>query len=61
VLLRKLIGGDPHADSQDPPYPAMRVDGRRMPLNLDASESSGPPLSEDQLRVIQDWILEGAP
>lgn len=61
VLLRKLIGGSPQADSQDPPYPAMRVDGRRMPLNLDATESSGTPLSEDQLRIIQDWILEGAP
>ena len=61
VLLRKLIGGSPQADSQDPPYPAMRVDGRRMPLNLDAAESSGTPLSDDSLRVIQDWIAAGAP
>jgi hypothetical protein len=61
VLLRKLIGGNPAADSQDPPYPAMRVDGRRMPINPDASESSAPPLSDDQLHVVQDWIAAGAP
>ena len=61
VLLRKLIGGSPAGDSQDPPYPAMRVDGRRMPLLLDDAESSGPPLSDDQLRVVQDWIAAGAP
>jgi hypothetical protein len=61
VLLRKLIGGSPAGDSRDPPYPAMRVDGRRMPLLLDDAESSGPPLSDDQLRVVQDWIVAGAP
>lgn len=61
VLLRKLIGGSPQADSQDPPYPAMRVDGRRMPLLLDAAESSGTPLPEGQLRTVQDWIAAGAP
>lgn len=61
VLLRKLIGGSPAADSQDPPYPAMRVDGRRMPLLLDAAESSGPPFTDEQLRVVQDWIAAGAP
>ncbi len=60
VLLRKLIGGNPAADSMDPPYPAMRVDGRRMPLLLDAAESAGDPLPDEQLRVIQDWIAEGA-
>lgn len=61
VLLRKLIGGSPAGDSQDPPYPAMRVDGRRMPLLLDAAESSGPPFSDDDLLKVQDWILSGAP
>ena len=61
VLLRKLIGGNPAADSQDPPYPAMRVDGRRMPIVPDAAESSGTPLSDDQLRIVQDWIAAGAP
>jgi hypothetical protein len=61
VLLRKLIGGDPNADSKDPPYPNMRVDGRRMPLLLDAAESSGPPLTDDQLHTVQDWIAAGAP
>lgn len=58
VLLRKLIGGSPAADSQDPPYPALRVDGRRMPINLD--ESPKEPLPESQLRIVQDWIAEGA-
>jgi hypothetical protein len=61
VLLRKLIGGNPAADSQDPPYPALRVDGRRMPLNLDDAESSGTPFTDDQLRIVQDWIAAGAP
>ena len=61
VLLRKLIGGNPQADSKDPPYPNMRVDGRRMPLLLDAAESAGDPLPDDQLRTIQDWIAAGAP
>jgi hypothetical protein len=61
VLLRKLIGGSPQGDSQDPPYPNMRVDGRRMPLNLDDAESSGTPFTDDQLRIVQDWIASGAP
>jgi hypothetical protein len=60
VLLRKLIGGSPQGDSKDPPYPAMRVDGRRMPLLLDDAESSGPPLPEGQVRTVQDWIAAGA-
>ncbi len=61
VLLRKLIGGDPHADSKDPPYPAMRVDGRRMPIPLDESQPALPPLSDDELRLVSDWIAAGAP
>jgi hypothetical protein len=61
VLLRKLIGGNPAADAQDPPYPSMRVDGRRMPLLLDAAESSGPPLADADLRTVQAWIEAGAP
>jgi len=60
VLLRKLIGGSPQGDSKDPPYPSLRVDGRRMPLLLDDAESSGPPLPEGQLRTVQDWIAAGA-
>jgi hypothetical protein len=39
----------------------MRVDGRRMPILLDAAESSGPPLDDDQLRTVQQWIEAGAP
>jgi hypothetical protein len=61
VLLRKLLGGDPLADTKDPPYPNMRVDGRRMPLLLDPAESAGDPLPDDELRTIQDWIAAGAP
>jgi hypothetical protein len=61
VLLRKLLGGSPTADSQDPPYPSMRVDGRRMPIPLDESQPATETLSGDELRMIQDWILAGAP
>jgi hypothetical protein len=66
VLLRKLLGGDPHADSLDtidgtPLYPAMGVDGRRMPIPLDESAPVGPPLSDDAIRRVQNWIDEGAP
>jgi hypothetical protein len=57
--LRKLIGGSPQADSMDPPYPAMRVDGRRMPINLD--ESPKDPLPDEELRTVQEWIEAGAP
>ncbi|HXU70114.1 MAG TPA: hypothetical protein VN947_12345 [Polyangia bacterium] len=62
VLLRKLIGGDPLADSIDAGlYPSMRVDGRRMPIPLDESQPALPPLSDDELRTVQDWIAAGAP
>ncbi len=61
VLLRKLIGGSPQADSIDPPYPSMRVDGRRMPIPLDEAQPALPPLSDDELRLVQDWIAAGAP
>ena len=60
VLLRKLIGGDPLADSHDPPYPAMGVDGRRMPISLDETMSV-PPLDIATLRRLQTWIDGGAP
>jgi hypothetical protein len=61
VLLRKLIGGDPHADSLDPPYPDLAVDGRRMPIPLDESLPAADALGDDELRQIQDWIAAGAP
>jgi hypothetical protein len=32
-----------------------------MPLNLDDAESSGTPFTDDQLRIVQDWIAAGAP
>jgi hypothetical protein len=59
VLLRKLIGGNPQASSTDPPYPNMRVDGQRMPVNLDGSAAA--PLASDALRLIESWIDSGAP
>lgn len=58
VLLRKLIGGDRHAATADPPYPDMRVDGRRMPLEPDGS--AGEPFDEAALRTVERWIAEGA-
>jgi hypothetical protein len=39
----------------------MRVDGRRMPDGPEANESAGTPFSDDQLRIVQDWIAAGAP
>jgi hypothetical protein len=32
VLLRKLLGGNPHADSSDPATANLGIPGRRMPL-----------------------------
>jgi len=61
VLLRKLLGGNPQADSRDPPTPNMRVDGRRMPIPLDESLPAGPFLSDTELQSIEDWIVAGAP
>lgn len=61
VLLRKLIGGNPDADSRDPPYPNLRVDGRRMPIPLDETQPADAPLDDTTLRLIQDWIAGGAP
>jgi hypothetical protein len=61
VLLRKLIGGSPQADSRDPPYPNMRVDGRRMPIPLDETAPADETLSADQLQTVQAWIAGGAP
>jgi hypothetical protein len=73
VLLRKLIGGDAHADSQDPPAPEMGVDGRRMPLQENPCDPTLPPtmrtcadgqtttfLCPEQIRLVQDWIDQGA-
>lgn len=60
VLLRKLIGGNPQANSTNPPYPNMRVDGQRMPISLD-TEQATTPVSDDTLRLVQAWIAAGAP
>ncbi len=60
VLLRKLIGGDPLADSHDS-YPAMGVDGRRMPLPLDDTMPIPPALDDAAIRRVQAWIDGGAP
>jgi hypothetical protein len=61
VLLRKLLGGSPQADSRDPAYPNMRVDGRRMPIPLDESAPADQTLSDGELRTVQAWIAGGAP
>lgn len=61
VLLRKLLGGSPQADSRDPPYPNMRVDGRRMPIPLEEDLPATDTLSADQLQSVEDWIAAGAP
>jgi hypothetical protein len=61
VLLRKLLGGNPQADSRDPPYPNMRVDGRRMPIPLDESAPADVTLSDTELQSVEDWIAAGAP
>jgi hypothetical protein len=54
VLLRKLVGGNPHADSRDEPYPNVGVDGQRMP-------PGEPALDDVIVRRVQDWIAGGAP
>ncbi len=60
-LLRKLIGGNAVHDSRDPPYPDVRVDGRRMPLAEPICDDPEPPPFDDvALRQIQDWIDGGA-
>lgn len=62
VLLRKLIGGNPQANSGNVPYPNMRVDGQRMPIDInDPDERALPPLDDDTLRRVQAWIAGGAP
>ena len=69
VLLRKLLGGDPQAASFDPPYPNLRVDGRRMPISLcelppsqcPQDQQPAAPFTDDELRLVQDWIAAGAP
>jgi len=61
ALLRKLIGGNPRADSRDEPYPNMAVDGRRMPIPPDDGEPGYPPLDDVLIRELQAWIAAGAP
>jgi hypothetical protein len=60
ALLRKLLGGNPLADSRDASIPAMAVDGRRMPIQLDDTMPTPPPLDPATIRRVQNWIDEGA-
>ncbi|HZS37332.1 MAG TPA: Ig-like domain-containing protein [Polyangia bacterium] len=62
VLVRKLIGGNAHEASGDPPYPEMGVDGRRMPIQADPlrNPSPPPPFDDSAIAVIQAWIDQGA-
>jgi hypothetical protein len=61
VLLRKLIGGNPRADSRDEPYPNVGVDGRRMPIPANDDAPGLPAMDIESLRKIQAWIVAGAP
>ena len=54
VLLRKLIGGDPSEQRGADRYPKMAIDGERMP------PWPAPPLSEQSIRLVEDWIDGGA-
>jgi hypothetical protein len=62
MLLRKLLGGDPHAESKDPPTANLGVPGRRMPLHEEACQGLGVPdyWTDDQIKLVQDWIDNGA-
>jgi hypothetical protein len=61
VLLRKLLGGDAHAASSDEPYPELRVDGRRMPIQLYPDDPTPPPLALIDILSVESWIDQGAP
>jgi hypothetical protein len=52
VLLRKLLGGS-----------ELGTDGRRMPIPVTDCKNvaTPPPLDERSLRLVQDWIEDGAP
>jgi hypothetical protein len=65
VLLRKILGGDPHANSSDPITPDLAVPGRRMPLYESVCGEELPPpelffWDEARTRLNQDWIDQGA-
>jgi hypothetical protein len=68
VFLRKMLGGDPHADSSDPPTDDLAVPGRRMPLYESVCGEPLPPkddlggfyLDEASIRTVQEWITQGA-
>ncbi len=65
MLMRKLLGGDPHADTADPPTADLAVPGRRMPLYESPCGAPLPPpedvyLNQAQLTLIQQWIDQGA-
>jgi hypothetical protein len=61
-LLRKLIGGNAVRDTSDPPYPDVQVDGRRMPIPIEEPCQEHPfrYFSENELRLVQEWIDGGA-
>ncbi len=61
ILLRKMLGGDHHDASFDPPYPEMQIDGRRMPLDLVLMQPALDPLGESFIAEVQSWIDQGAP
>lgn len=69
MLVRKLIGGDPHAGrSPGEPVPAdVAVPGRRMPMyeatcpnEILPMDPSQYYLNDKELHKVQDWIDQGA-
>jgi hypothetical protein len=65
VFLRKMLGGDPHAESSDPPTADLAVPGRRMPLYESVCGEALPDvdgfyLDEASMRTVQEWINQGA-
>jgi hypothetical protein len=61
VLLRKLLGGGAPAaapETGEVPYPNTRVDGKRMPIDLDGLASA--PLDPASIAIVQQWIDDGA-
>jgi hypothetical protein len=60
-LMRKLVGGNVVRDTSDPPYPDVGVDGRRMPLPERVCNEDPRYLTDEQIRLVQEWIDGGAP
>jgi hypothetical protein len=57
-VLRKLLGGGTQPEPDDLPYPPIRVDGKPMPL--DGNHNFTTPMPDDAVRLIQQWIDDGA-